>query len=39
MYWPAVPVPRRRWIGVVVVARDYDEPAFDNHCLVMDHDR
>lgn len=52
MFWERVPVPRRRWIGVVIspntgatvirrgrVSRDYDEPAFNDHCLVMEHER
>jgi hypothetical protein len=42
--WEQVPVPRRRWIGVVVIeasrfARGHDEPVFDDHCLIMSFDR
>jgi hypothetical protein len=32
-----VPAARRRWIGVVVV--EGDRARFNDHCLVMDHDR
>jgi hypothetical protein len=43
-FWEDVPVPRDRWIGVVVVdpavlGRAEDEKTVDNHSLVTSHDR
>jgi hypothetical protein len=37
LFHEQVPVPLRRWIGVVVVQDDCDP--YGDHCLVMCHDR
>ena len=37
-YWEDVPVARERWIGIVA-ERDPDAPPFNDHCIVMDHNR